>query len=93
MIYSVGRTLFTAVGTAIVGILLASDVVPKTTAPTMTAWTATIAFVAITGTLALVATILIKKVTPMDQRGAVVEAVAEVRNKTPIEEPAATKRQ
>ncbi|WP_054687357.1 MFS transporter [Microbacterium sp. No. 7] len=79
MIYSVGRTLFAAVGTAVVGILLASDVVPETTAPTLTAWWSTIAFVVITGILALVATLLVKTGIPMAERGSVVEAVAEVQ--------------
>ncbi|MDF2442041.1 MAG: hypothetical protein JWR01_244 [Subtercola sp.] len=38
-----------------------------------------IAFIAITGVLALVVTIVVKKVKPMDQRGDVIEAVAEVQ--------------
>ena len=37
IVYEAGRTLFGAVGTAITGIILSSSVVPKTTAPTLTA--------------------------------------------------------
>ncbi len=87
MIYSVGRTLFAAVGTAIVGIILASSTVPKTTAPTMASWTGAIIFVIVAAALALVATLMITKVKPMDERGAVIEAVAEAESEeaaTPI---------
>jgi MFS family permease len=87
MIYSVGRTLFAAVGTAIAGIILASSTVPETTAPTIASWNATIIFVIVTAAIALVATLMITKVKPMDERGMVIEAVAEAESEevaTPI---------
>jgi MFS family permease len=79
IIYSTGRTIFQAIGTTVAGFILASSVVAGGTAPTLGAWYGVIAFIAITGVLALVVTIIVKKVRPMDQRGEVVEAVAEVQ--------------
>lgn len=78
IVYSTGRTIFQAIGTAVAGFILASSVVAGGTAPTLEAWYGVIAFIVITGLLALVATIIVKKVVPMEQRGEVVEAVAEV---------------
>jgi MFS family permease len=83
IIFSVGRTLFGAVGTAIVGILLASSTVPKTTAPTLVAWNTTVLYTIVACALGLIATVMIRKVKPMDQRGKVVEAVAEVHEDQP----------
>lgn len=78
IIYSTGRTIFQAIGTAVAGFILASSVVQGGTAPTLQAWYGVIAFIAITGVLALALTVVVKKVKPMVQRGEVVEAVAEV---------------
>ncbi|GAA4667776.1 MFS transporter [Frondihabitans cladoniiphilus] len=78
IIYGVGRTLFEAVGTALVGLLLASSVVPQTTAPTRAAWNIVIVFIVVASAIALIIALLIRKAKPMDQRGEVVEAVAEV---------------
>jgi MFS family permease len=77
IIFSVGRTLFAAIGTAIVGILLASSTVPKTTAPTLLAWDTTTGYVIAASLLGLLATAFILKTKPMADRGEVVEAVAE----------------
>jgi hypothetical protein len=79
IIFSVGRTLFAAIGTAIVGILLASSTVPKTTAPTLVAWDTTTGYVIAASLLGLLATAFILKTKPMADRGEVVEAVAEER--------------
>jgi MFS family permease len=69
IVYEVGRTLFGAVGTAITGVILSSSVVPKTTAPTLTAWHAIIGFVAITAILAFAIALFVRRAIPMDQRG------------------------
>jgi hypothetical protein len=45
------RTLFSAIGTAIIGLMPASSVEPGTTHPTLSAWYTVIAFVAITAAL------------------------------------------
>ncbi|UFS58791.1 MFS transporter [Subtercola endophyticus] len=79
IVYQVARTLFSAVGTTVVGILLASSVVPGTTAPTYSAWATVLAYIGATALLALVVTLFIRKVKPMDQRGEVIEAIAEVQ--------------
>ena len=85
IIFSVGRTLFGAVGTAIVGILLASSTVPKTTAPTLAAWNTTVVYTIVACALGLIATLMIRKAKPMDQRGKVVEAVAEAQENEPTQ--------
>ena len=77
IVYQVGRTLFSAVGTAITGFILASSVVPGTTAPTRTAWNSVIVFIVITAALALVVTALVRKKTPVADRGDVVKPLAE----------------
>ncbi|UFS58752.1 MFS transporter [Subtercola endophyticus] len=87
LIFSVGRTLFAAIGTAIVGIILASSTVPGTTAPSVAAWNSTLIYVIITAVIGLIVTIIIRKVKPMDQRGTVVEAVAEVQAEAASENP------
>ena len=74
IVYQVGRTLFSAIGTAITGFILASSVVPKTTAPTLVAWHSVLEFIVVTAVLALVVALLVRKVVPMHQRGAVIEA-------------------
>jgi MFS family permease len=74
IVYQVGRTLFSAIGTAITGFILASSVVPKTTAPTLTAWHSVLVFTVITALLALIVTLFVRKVVPMHQRGDVIEA-------------------
>ncbi|MFT4306599.1 MAG: MFS transporter [Microbacterium sp.] len=68
LIYTVGRTIFSAVGTAIVGILLTSSTVPDTTAPTLTAWYLGVGFVLATGVLGLIVTLAIRKAVPLDRR-------------------------
>jgi len=75
--FTVGRTIFSAIGTAVIGIVLASSTVPDTTAPTIESWNAGIVLVIIAGAIALAATIAIRKSTPMSQRGEVIEAIAE----------------
>lgn len=77
LIFTVGRTLFSAIGTAIIGVVLASSTVPGTTAPTISSWNVGIIFIVITGAAALAAIMAIKKSIPMNQRGAVIEVVAE----------------
>jgi MFS family permease len=77
IVYEVGRTLFGAVGTALTGVILASSVVPKTTAPTLTAWHAIVGFIAITAILGFIVALFVRKVIPMDQRGDRVEPVGE----------------
>jgi MFS family permease len=84
IVFTVGRTLFSAVGTAVIGFILASSVVPGTTAPTLTAWNAVILFVGVTALLALVVTSFIRKAVPMSRRGDVVEALAEAREQDPL---------
>jgi hypothetical protein len=69
IVYEVGRTLFGAVGTALTGVILATSVVPKTTAPTLTAWHAIVGFIAITAILGFIVALFVRKVIPMDQRG------------------------
>jgi MFS family permease len=79
MVYQVGRTLFTAVGTTVTGIILTSSVVPGTQASTLTAWHRAILFMVATGAVALGVALFIRKApTTMSDRGDVVEAVAEV---------------
>ncbi|MCZ9881953.1 MFS transporter [Arthrobacter sp. B2a2-09] len=78
LIFTVGRTLFSAIGTAIIGVMLASSTVPGTTAPTISSWNAGIIFIVITGAVAFAAAMTFRKSTPMDRRGAVVEALVEV---------------
>jgi MFS family permease len=73
IVYQVGRTLFSAVGTAIAGFILASSVVPKTTAPTLTAWHSVLVFTVVTALLALAVALLVRKVRPMEQRGDAIE--------------------
>jgi MFS family permease len=75
IVYQVGRTLFSAVGTAITGVILSSSVVPKTTAPTLAAWHAIIVFIAATVILAFAVTLFVRRAVPMDKRGDLVEAV------------------
>jgi hypothetical protein len=43
--------------------------VPKTTAPTLTAWHAIIGFVAITAICGFIVALFVRKAIPMDQRG------------------------
>lgn len=69
IVYEIGRTLFSAVGTAVTGVILASSVVPKTTLPTLTAWHAVVGFIAITAILGFVVALFVRKAIPMDQRG------------------------
>jgi MFS family permease len=78
IVYQVGRTLFSAVGTALTGVILSSSVVPKTTAPTLVAWHSIIVFIAATAILAFAVTLFVRKATPMDQRDDLVEAVGEL---------------
>jgi MFS family permease len=77
IVYGVGRTLFEAIGTALVGIFLSISVVPGTTAPTLVAWHTVLAFVIGATVIALVIAFFIRKAKPMSERGDVVEAVAE----------------
>jgi MFS family permease len=77
MVYQVGRTLFTAVGTTVTGIILTSSVVPGTKASTLTAWHRGIGFMAATGLLALGLALFIRKAKPMSDRGNVIEAEEE----------------
>jgi MFS family permease len=79
LIFTVGRTVFSAVGTAVAGVLLASDTVTGTTAPTSGAWSAAVLFVLITGAGAIVATLLIGRIVPLGRRGSVNEAVVEAQ--------------
>lgn len=88
LIFTVGRTLFSAIGTAIIGVVLASATVPGTTAPTISSWNAGIIFIVVTGAAAFAATMAIKKSTPMNQRGAIIEAVQSEQEAQKLEEPA-----
>ncbi len=77
LVYGVGRTLFTAIGTTVVGLLLTIETVPQTTAPTLTTWWIVICYVLATLVLAGVSVLFTRRIKPMDQRGQVVEATAE----------------
>lgn len=79
LVYGVGRTLFAAIGTAIVGMLLASSVEEGTTHPTLGAWYLVLGVVVVLTVLSLVATLMVKRIVPMDKRGDVIEAVAEAQ--------------
>ncbi|MFI5756284.1 MFS transporter [Streptomyces sp. NPDC051569] len=67
LVYSVSRTIFVAVGTSVVSLLLASSVVPKTTAPTEEAWRLSIGFVVVTLAAALVVTLLMRGSKSLDE--------------------------
>ncbi|NQX28098.1 MFS transporter [Microbacteriaceae bacterium VKM Ac-2854] len=90
MIYSVGRTLFQAIATAVAGLILSSSVVEASGAPTSAAWYGAVGFIAVTGILAMIITAVVKKVTPMDQRGDVIEAVVTAPAATPADSAAPT---
>ena len=75
LIFTVGRTLFSAVGTTIIGIVLASSTVPGMTSPTVASWNAGIIFIGIAGAAALIATLSIAKSTPMNRRAAIPDLI------------------
>lgn len=78
IVYGAGRTLFTAIGTAVAGLLLTTDLVPGTTAPTIGTWWLVIAYTLICTLLAAVCVFFIRRGTPMSARGDEVEAAAEM---------------
>lgn len=90
LVYTTCRTVFNSVGTAIVGVMIASSTVAGTTAPTLSAWNMSVWFVVITGVLGFIAALAIKKAKPLDEResavteeplpGALLEAAPEGRS-------------
>ncbi|WP_433347345.1 MFS transporter [Microtetraspora malaysiensis] len=61
LVFGVARTMFTAIGTAIVGMLMASSVVPGTKAPTLTAWNTVTIFSVASAVLAILITFAVKR--------------------------------
>ncbi|MFT4123850.1 MAG: MFS transporter [Microbacteriaceae bacterium] len=85
LIYTVGRTVFSAVGTAIIGVLLTTSTVPNTTVPTLSAWFAGVSFVVAAGILGVVVTLFIKKSRPLDRREAPDDPAPDALAETPVE--------
>lgn len=79
LIFTVGRTVFSAVGTAVAGVLLASSTVPGTTAPTSGAWTVAVLFVLVSGAAGIVVTLVIRRAVPLARRGPDDDRVVEAR--------------